>query len=108
MTTTVPISVIEDQAKYYETSVTDIDTILGRGRTHAQQVMDSSSSAATQALNEVIEGWVNTTRKTMLDGMTELAGLLRQEKENKVSGDQSAGGRIQNFVPPATSSFLGG
>lgn len=107
MATKVDPDVVEAQAKSYESTRDSLDQQLESSRTQAKNLVDSSSSEATQALLQIIDSWVNNTKKTMLEHMTTMAKDIRHAKDDQLEVDQAGAKAILN-IPPMTSSFLGG
>ena len=107
MSTKVDPDVVEAQAKSYETTRDNLDQQLENSRTQAKSLVDSSSSEATKALLDIIDTWVNNTKKTMLEHMTTMAKDIRHAKDDQLEVDSQGAKAILN-IPPATSTFLGG
>ena len=107
MATKVDPDVVEAQAKSYETTRDNLDQQLESSRTQAKSLVDNSSSEATKALLDIIDTWVNNTKKTMLEHMTTMAKDIRHAKDDQLEVDQNSAKAILN-IPPMTSSFLGG
>lgn len=107
MTTKVDPEVVEAQAKSYETTRDNLSQQLENSRTQAKSLVDASSSEATKALLDIIDTWVNNTKKTMLEHMTTMAKDIRHAKDDQLEVDSQGAKAILN-IPPATSTFLGG
>jgi uncharacterized protein YukE len=107
MSTKVDPDVVEAQASSYETTRDNLSQQLENSRTQAKNLVDSSSSEATKALLDIIDTWVNNTKKTMLEHMTTMAKDIRHAKDDQLEVDSQGAKAILN-IPPATSTFLGG
>lgn len=107
MTTKVDPQVVEKQASDYESTRDDLAGQLENSRTQAKDLVDSSSSEATKALMDIIDTWVDNTKKTMLEHMTTMAGDIRHAKDDQVAVDEQGAKAILN-IPPVTSKFLAG
>jgi hypothetical protein len=107
MTTKVDPEVVEAQAGKYESTRDDLDHQLETSRSTAKNLVDSSSSEATKALLDIIDSWVNNTKKTMLEHMTTMAKDIRHAKDDQLEVDSQGAKAILN-IPPVTSSFLAG
>jgi len=107
MSTKVDPEVVEAQAKSYETTRDNLAQQLENSRTQAKGLVDTSSNEATKALLDIIDTWVNNTKKTMLEHMTTMAKDIRHAKDDQLEVDSQSAKAILN-IPPATSTFLAG
>jgi hypothetical protein len=108
VTTSVDSTVVLGVANDYRNSRQEIEQIMSTGRQHAVSLVDKSSNEATQALVQVIDMWLAETKRTMLDGMDDLATIIVSETDKQIQLDQETRKGLENILPENISSFLGG
>jgi hypothetical protein len=106
MTTRVDQAVVDAQVKDYETTRDNLAQNLETARQEAKNLASTSSSGATQALDQIIDEWVNSTKRTLLDeDMTDIANLVRHAKDDQMNADDANAKQVLN-LQESSAAFL--
>ncbi|ONI87840.1 hypothetical protein ALI144C_07815 [Actinosynnema sp. ALI-1.44] len=105
-TTTVSVETCNQQAARHDAMADDISQKLDSLKTEVHNTMMASTSAATRALTNTCDNWVEAVRKTVLDHMRKMAENIRREASNQAALDEESMNAITS-LPLSTLDFLG-
>lgn len=105
--TTLDPHKVEAAAKNHEATRDSLAGELDAARARADGLLAASSSEATKALQQVVDGWANSVKNTLLEHMTAMVGNLRGAITDQTATDQAGMKQILD-LPPVTNKFLAG
>lgn len=97
---------INQQAARHEDTAQNISGQLDVLKQQVDETLHNSRSAATQALSNTTDSWVESVRKSVLSHMTAMANDIRREARDQVALDEESMKAVLN-VPMETGNFLG-